>query len=84
TALFIISGLFIIGVKLKKTDEDKAAGIKQAKNTYLYNLKRGFLVVKNHHILFALTLYCILMNVAAAPWQALSAVYVCLLYTSDV
>ncbi|CAM5446659.1 hypothetical protein BSAF29S_05799 [Bacillus safensis subsp. safensis] len=56
TALFVISGLFIIGVKLKKTDEEKAAGIKQAKNTYLYNLKRGFLVVKNHHILFALTL----------------------------
>ncbi|MFB8734059.1 hypothetical protein ACEQPO_09165 [Bacillus sp. SL00103] len=31
TALFIISGLFIIGVKLKKTDEGKATGIKQAK-----------------------------------------------------
>ena len=83
TALFIISGLFIIGVKLQKTDEEKTADIKQAKNTYLYNLKRGFLVVKNHHILFALTLYCILMNVAAAPWQALSAVYVAEALQSD-
>ncbi|MFJ5963807.1 MFS transporter [Bacillus sp. NPDC093026] len=83
TALFIISGLFIIGVKLKRTEEERAAGIKQAKNTYLYNLKKGFLVVKNHHILFALTLYCILMNVAAAPWQALSAVYVAEALQSD-
>ncbi|MEI4790564.1 MFS transporter [Bacillus sp. FJAT-53060] len=83
TALFIISGLFIIGVKLKKTEEEKAAGIKQVKNTYLYNLKRGFLVVRNHHILFALTLYCVLMNVAAAPWQALSAVYVAEALLSD-
>lgn len=57
TALFVISGLFIIGVKLKKTDEEKAAGIKQAKNTYLYNLKRGFLVVKT--ITFYLRSRCI-------------------------
>ncbi|BBP88467.1 hypothetical protein BsIDN1_20850 [Bacillus safensis] len=26
TALFVISGLFIIGVKLKKTDEEKSSG----------------------------------------------------------
>ena len=53
TALFVISGLFIIGVKLKKTDEEKAAGIKQAKNTYLYNLKEGFSLSKPSHFICA-------------------------------
>ncbi|MGE6630964.1 MFS transporter [Bacillus sp. NPDC077027] len=83
TALFIISGLFIVGVKLKKTEESGVTGIKQARSRYIYNLKRGFLIVKNHHILFALTIYCICMNVAAAPWQALSAVYVAEALQSD-
>ena len=32
--------------------------------------------MKNHKILYPLAIYCIFMNLAASPWEALSAVYV--------
>lgn len=39
-------------------------------------LKRGFVLVRNHQILFPLAIYCIFLNLGAAPWEALSAVYI--------
>ncbi|MDA7027512.1 MFS transporter [Bacillus sp. CLL-7-23] len=74
--LYIISGILVLCIKYQadhpSTEHDNA----NQRGTYTGKLKRGFSLVRHHRILFPLAIYCIFMNLAAAPWEALSAIYV--------
>ncbi|MEC1901228.1 MFS transporter [Bacillus atrophaeus] len=75
--LYLISGFLVLFIKYK-TVQTKTMDLPAAtqRGTYFGRLKRGFVLVRKHQILYPLAIYCIFMNLAAAPWEALSAVYV--------
>ncbi|MCI4140221.1 MFS transporter, partial [Bacillus vallismortis] len=58
---------------VKSQSESAAVALR---GTYIGWLKRGFTLVRKHQILYPLAIYCIFMYFAAAPWEAISAVYV--------
>ncbi len=73
---YIISGLFVLCIKYTIIRNQSQSKSLAQRGTYFARLKRGFTLVKNHKILYPLAIYCIFMNLAASPWEALSAVYV--------
>ncbi|MFN2744739.1 MULTISPECIES: MFS transporter [Bacillus] len=75
-AFYIISGIFVLCIKYKIVQKASNSADSGQRGTYVARLKRGFVLVRNHKILFPLAIYCIFMNLAASPWEALSAVYV--------
>lgn len=74
--LYIISGIFVLYIKYQTVQKQSESHTSKQRGTYFARLKRGFTIVRNHKILFPLAIYCIFMNLAASPWEALSAVYV--------
>ncbi|HZG60882.1 MAG TPA: MFS transporter [Anoxybacillus sp.] len=75
--LFFISAVFARFIKQRNEDQEKETKNKDIqKESYIKKLAHGFKLVKNHRLLFALTLYAIFMNIGLAPWSALSAVFV--------
>ncbi|MDE1398203.1 MFS transporter [Bacillus licheniformis] len=75
--LYLLSASLVLFIKykIKGADESESDRPKQ-KGTYFKKLKRGFTLVRSHHILFPLAIYCVFSNLASAPWEALSAVYI--------
>ncbi|MCY8088699.1 MFS transporter [Bacillus sonorensis] len=74
--LYMMSAFLVLLITYHtKAEEAKAGGPKQ-QGTYLKKLKRGFALVRQHHILFPLAVYCIFLNIGSAPWEALAAVYI--------
>ncbi|MCY8604336.1 MFS transporter [Bacillus sonorensis] len=75
--LYMISASLVLFIKysMKENNKQKVEESKR-KDTYLKKLRRGFTLVRNHHILFPLAIYCVFSNLASAPWEALSAVYI--------
>ncbi|NPC90793.1 MFS transporter [Bacillus sp. WMMC1349] len=74
--LYIISGIFVLCIKYQIEQQSAVHETEKNRGTYKERLKRGFSLVRHHRILFPLAIYCIFMNLAATPWEALSAVYV--------
>ncbi|KRT95459.1 MFS transporter [Bacillus glycinifermentans] len=74
--LYIISASLVFLIKYKLKDNKTKDKESNQKGTYMRKLKRGFVLVRNHQILFPLAIYCIFLNLGAAPWEALSAVYI--------
>ena len=73
---YLLSGFLVLFIAYQvHQDKQKTVAVKQ-RGTYFGRLKRGFVLVRKHQILYPLAIYCIFMNFAAAPWEALSAVYV--------
>lgn len=57
--LYMMSAFLVLLITYHtKAEEAKAGGPKQ-QGTYLKKLKRGFALVRQHHILFPLAVYCI-------------------------
>ena len=73
---YLLSGFLVLfmSYQVRHAKQDTVA-VRQ-RGTYFGRLKRGFVLVRKHQILYPLAIYCIFMNFAAAPWEALSAVYV--------
>ncbi|NPC92878.1 MFS transporter [Bacillus sp. WMMC1349] len=74
--LYMISGIFVLCIKYQTEKQFAEHETEKKRSTYKERLKRGFSLVRHHRILFPLAIYCIFMNLAATPWEALSAVYV--------
>lgn len=75
--LYMISASLILFIKyVQKENVRQNAEESKKKGTYLKKLRRGFTLVRSHHILFPLAIYCVFSNLASAPWEALSAVYI--------
>ncbi|NUJ17557.1 MFS transporter [Bacillus glycinifermentans] len=74
--LYIISGFFVLCIKQQMAQQHAESDASKPRGTYFARLKRGFTLVRHHKVLFPLAIYCIFMNLAASPWEALSAVYV--------
>ncbi|MDA1474986.1 MFS transporter [Bacillus changyiensis] len=74
--LYMISGIFVLYIKYQIKQQSIEHETEKKRGTYKERLKRGFTLVRHHNILFPLAIYCLFMNLAAAPWEALSAVYI--------
>ncbi|QJC97645.1 Putative efflux protein [Bacillus mojavensis] len=74
--LYLISGFLVLFIKYTAVETKSESAAVAQRGTYFGRLKRGFVLVRKHQILYPLAIYCIFMNFAAAPWEALSAVYV--------
>ncbi|AVI43116.1 MFS transporter [Bacillus pumilus] len=70
--LYLLSALLVVII----TYETEII-IDEAKKGLSYGkrLIRGFSLVRKHHILFPLAIFCVCSNFAAAPWEALSVIY---------
>ncbi|MGE6629319.1 MFS transporter [Bacillus sp. NPDC077027] len=71
--LYIISALLVLMITYQT---EIVVASEEKRDSYLKKLKRGFLLVRRHHILFPLAIFCVCSNFAAAPWEVLSAVYI--------
>ncbi|MGG4112673.1 MFS transporter [Bacillus subtilis] len=74
--LYLVSGFLVLFIKYTAVESQSESAVVTQRGTYIGRLKRGFRLVRKHQILYPLAIYCIFMNFAAAPWEALSAVYV--------
>lgn len=74
--LFFISAVLARYIKQEIEDKTNVTKNDVQKESYIKKLAHGFKLVKNHKLLFTLTLYAIFMNIGLAPWSALSAVFV--------
>ncbi|NPC91575.1 MFS transporter [Bacillus sp. WMMC1349] len=74
--LYIISGCLVLFIKYKEKNGSGEKDKLRSKNTYIKRLKKGFVLVRHHHILSPLAVYCVFSNLASAPWEALSAIYI--------
>ncbi|MDA1476662.1 MFS transporter [Bacillus changyiensis] len=74
--LYIISGIFVLCIKYQTNQPSAKHDNAKQRGTYKAKLKRGFSLVRHHRVLFPLAIYCLFMNLAATPWEALSAIYV--------
>ena len=74
--LYILSALLVLFIKYKAKEDEVNKKENKPRGGYFKKLKRGFALVRRHHILFPLALYCVFSNLASAPWEALSAVYI--------
>ncbi|WP_307891775.1 MFS transporter [Bacillus swezeyi] len=70
---YIFSACLVLFIKYSLKDDSSHEP--KPKGTYLKKLKKGFILVRNHHILLPLAVYCIFLNLGSAPWEALSAIY---------
>ncbi|MDA1477815.1 MFS transporter [Bacillus changyiensis] len=74
--LYIFSGCLVLFIKYKEKNDSVEKNKLNPKNTYIKKLKKGFVLVRHHHILCPLAVYCVFSNLASAPWEALSAIYI--------
>lgn len=75
--LYIMSACLVLFIKYKiKETVSNTTTLTKPKGTYIKKLRRGFLLVRQHNILFPLALFCVFSNFASAPWEAISAVYI--------
>ncbi|MCY8581388.1 MFS transporter [Bacillus haynesii] len=70
---YIASACLVLCIKYSLKEEGSQE--QKPKGAYFKKLKRGFVLVRNHHILLPLAVYCVLLNIGSAPWEALSAIY---------
>ncbi|MED1740801.1 MFS transporter [Bacillus swezeyi] len=75
-SLYIISGCLVLFIHYAKKSDRVEGETSRTQGTYFKKLKRGFALVRRHHILYPLAIYCVFSNIASAPWEALSAVYI--------
>ncbi|MFJ5964876.1 MFS transporter [Bacillus sp. NPDC093026] len=77
TMLFIIPLYLMSALLVLLITYEAVAIIEKGKKGLSYGkrLIRGFLLVRKHHILFPLAIFCVCSNFAAAPWEALSVIY---------
>ncbi|MEC1260398.1 MFS transporter [Bacillus swezeyi] len=75
-SLYIISGCLVLFIHYAKKSDRVEGETSTTQGTYFKKLKRGFALVRRHHILYPLAIYCVFSNIASAPWEALSAVYI--------
>ncbi|MFT0801058.1 MFS transporter [Bacillus swezeyi] len=73
--LYITSAILLLFIKYR-TNEDNINKTTKSREPYLKKLKRGFMLVRHHHILFPLAIFCVFLNLGSAPWEALAAVYI--------
>ncbi len=70
--LYILSALLVLFINYKAKEDEVNGKENKPRGGYFKKLKRGFALVRRHHILFPLALYCVFSNLASAPWEALS------------
>ncbi|WP_307891918.1 MFS transporter [Bacillus swezeyi] len=75
-SLYIISGCLVLFIHYAKKSDRVEGETSTTQGTYFKKLKRGFALVRRHHILYPLAIYCVFSNIASAPWEALSAFYI--------
>ncbi|MBU8785254.1 MFS transporter [Bacillus glycinifermentans] len=74
--LYIISAMLVLFIKYNVSKNRVNALAAQSHEPYINKLKRGFMLVRRHHILFPLAIFCVFLNLGSAPWEALAAVYI--------
>ncbi|MDA1475253.1 MFS transporter [Bacillus changyiensis] len=74
--LYMISASLVLCIDYVKRNNDVKMKASRKTSTYLSKLKRGFTLVRRHHVLYPLAIYCVFSNLASAPWEALAAVYI--------
>ncbi|WFA07107.1 MFS transporter [Bacillus sp. HSf4] len=73
--LYVISAILVLFIKYSVSEVRNAKAAKP-REPYLKKLRRGFMLVRRHHILFPLAIFCVFLNLGSAPWEALAAVYI--------
>ena len=74
--LYIISAILVLFIKYSTSDAGMNTKATKSREPYIKKLKRGFVIVRRHHILFPLAIFCVFLNLGSAPWEALAAVYI--------
>ncbi|MDE1376548.1 MFS transporter, partial [Bacillus licheniformis] len=74
--LYVMSAILVLFIQYGGSEAEENARATQSREPYLKKLRRGFTLVRRHHILFPLAIFCVFLNLGSAPWEALAAVYI--------
>ncbi|MCU4668115.1 MFS transporter [Bacillus paralicheniformis] len=74
--LYVMSAILVLFIQYGGGEAEENARATQSREPYLKKLRRGFTLVRRHHILFPLAIFCVFLNLGSAPWEALAAVYI--------
>ncbi|TWN84993.1 hypothetical protein CHCC20491_0326 [Bacillus paralicheniformis] len=74
--LYVMSAILVLFIQYGGSEAEENARAIQSREPYLKKLRRGFTLVRRHHILFPLAIFCVFLNLGSAPWEALAAVYI--------
>ncbi|MEC1478339.1 MFS transporter [Bacillus haynesii] len=74
--LYVMSAILVLFIHYGGSEAEENVRATQSREPYLKKLRRGFTLVRRHHILFPLAIFCVFLNLGSAPWEALAAVYI--------
>ncbi|MCY7815631.1 MFS transporter [Bacillus haynesii] len=74
--LYVMSAILVLFIQYGGSEAEENVRATQSREPYLKKLRRGFTLVRRHHILFPLAIFCVFLNLGSAPWEALAAVYI--------
>ncbi|QII49091.1 MFS transporter [Bacillus paralicheniformis] len=74
--LYVMSAILVLFIQYGGSEAEENTRATQSREPYLKKLRRGFTLVRRHHILFPLAIFCVFLNLGSAPWEALAAVYI--------
>ncbi|MCY7779614.1 MFS transporter [Bacillus haynesii] len=74
--LYVMSAILVLFIQYGGSQAEENVRATQSREPYLKKLRRGFTLVRRHHILFPLAIFCVFLNLGSAPWEALAAVYI--------
>ncbi|MEC0720736.1 MFS transporter [Bacillus haynesii] len=74
--LYVMSAILVLFIQYSGSEAGENGRATKSQEPYLKKLRRGFTLVRRHHILFPLAIFCVFLNLGSAPWEALAAVYI--------
>ncbi|MCY8350200.1 MFS transporter [Bacillus haynesii] len=74
--LYVMSAILVLFIQYSGSEAGENGRATKSQEPYLKKLRKGFTLVRRHHILFPLAIFCVFLNLGSAPWEALAAVYI--------